>query len=80
MHTKFTGRWEVSCLVLNLLIYRMFTSVSGLFTSEAGSGASLSALCAGVIAVGLIFLLLTLYKKCSCGNMAELAEKIFGKI
>ena len=78
MNTSFIGRWEVSCLILNLTLYRLFTSLPRLFTVGSGTGATLAAACSGVIAFAVIALLLFLYKKSGCQNIIELAQRVLG--
>ncbi len=78
LNTSFIGRWEASCLILNLMLYRLFTSLPRLFTVGSGTGAPLAAACSGVIAFAVIAALLFLYKKSGSQNIIELAQKGFG--
>lgn len=80
MNTSFIGRWEVSCLILNLMLYRLFTSLPRLFTVGSGTGATLATFCSGLLAFGVIALLLFLYKKSGSRNIIELAQKGFGNM
>lgn len=69
-----TGRWELSCLVINLIIYKVFTDAPRRFLA-AGNSAFLAALVSAVLAYAAIWFLPVVYKKAGAKNVFELLEK-----
>ena len=69
-----TGKWELSCLIINLIIYKSFTDAPRRFMA-AGSAAFLSAFISAVITYLFIWFLPCLYKKTGVKNIFELLEK-----
>lgn len=73
------GRWETGCLILNLLVYKLFTNLPSEFAKRGGTAAGLSAILSGAAAFALIFAITEIYKKSGKKNITELAEDKFGK-
>ncbi len=67
-------------VVINLLIFRIFSRIPTLFSNFSGSGAALSAAFSGAIAFGVIFLIITLFKKHHFLNLSDAFFAVFGKI
>lgn len=74
MKSKYlTGRWELSCLIINLIIYKVFTDAPRRFM-ESGTSAFLAALVSAAIAYAVIWFLPCVYKKADVKNIFELFE------
>lgn len=69
-----TGRWELSCLVINLILYKIFTNVPESFM-EAGSSAFMATVISALISYAVIWFLPCIYKKAGAKNIFELLEK-----
>lgn len=69
-----TGRWELSCLIINLIIYKVFTDAPRRFM-ESGTSAFLAAVISGIIAYAVIWFLPVIYKKAGVKNIFDLLEK-----
>lgn len=67
-------------VVINLLIFRIFSRIPTLFSKFSGSGAALSAAFSGAIAFGVIFLITVLLKKHRFFNLSDAFFSAFGKI
>ncbi len=68
-----TGRWEISCLIINLIIYKAFTDAPRRFL-ESGTSAFLSALISAAVCYAVIWFLPVLYKKTGARNIFGLTE------
>ena len=68
------GRWELSCLIVNFIIYKVFTDVPRRFM-ESGTSAFLAAVISAIIAYAVIWFLPVIYKKAGVKNIFELLEK-----
>ena len=73
------GRWEISCITLNVLTYKVFTDFPRLFAEISGTGGWLTALAGGAAAVLLIGLILWLYRRFDRSNILDVAEAALGK-
>ncbi len=73
------GRWEIACIMLNVLTYKVFTGFPRLFAEVSGTGGWLTAVVSGGVAVGLVALIFLLYKKLGKSNILEVAELAAGK-
>lgn len=71
------GRFELSCLIINLIIYKVFTDAPRRFMA-AGTSAFLAAVISALIAYGVIWFLPCIYKKAGVKNIFELLEKNVG--
>lgn len=73
------GRWEIACIMLNVLTYKVFTGFPRLYAEVSGTGGWLTAVACGGIAVLLLALILLLYKRLGKSNIIEVAEMAAGK-
>lgn len=55
------GRWELSCIVFNSLVYKIFTPYSENFEQFGGSAAWLTALFSGLVFLVILWFILKLY-------------------
>lgn len=67
------GRRELSCLIINLIIYKVFTDAPRRFL-EAGTSAFLAAVISAVISYAVIWFLPCLYKRAGVKNIFELLK------
>ncbi len=72
-------KWELFCLVINLVIYKTVTGYSKIFSDIAGSAAPIMALFSGGIAFIFIWVLLSVYEKWQGKTILDIAEGKFGK-
>lgn len=73
------GSWETGCVIVNLLIYRIFTQIPLTFTRHAGPSAFFAATISGIVGIGLIWLLLNIIRKNSDKSLIEISGKALGK-
>lgn len=69
-----TGKWELSCLIINLIIYKVFTDAPRRFL-DAGNSAFLAAVISALVAYGVIWFIPVIYEKTGSKNIFELLEK-----
>lgn len=74
------GRWEIACIMLNALTYKVFTGFPRLFAEVSGTGGWLTAIVCGGVALLLIGLILLIYKKLGKSNILDVAEMAAGKV
>ncbi len=70
--------FDCSCIVVNLLIYRLFTRIPTLFPKTAGTAAALSAAFSAVLAFGLAALIVSAFLHLPKINIFDAAEWVFG--
>lgn len=73
------GHWEIACIVLNVLTYKVFTGFPRLFAEVSGTGGWLTAVAGGIIALLLLALIFLLYRKLGKSDILEVAELAAGK-
>lgn len=69
---RYLGSFELGCIVFNLLTYRLFTSQPSLFPQTAGSAAWLLSLISGLLFLGILALMLRLYRPIEDTGLLEL--------
>ncbi|MEG1880476.1 MAG: GerAB/ArcD/ProY family transporter, partial [Oscillospiraceae bacterium] len=74
------GRFELSCIVVNVLIYRIFTRFPKMFSDIAGSGSALTAVYTGIVFLALLGVILMLYKYNPNKNFIEIIKERFGNV
>ena len=72
-HT-FSG-FELSCLTINLIIYKSFTNFPGRFSEGAGASAFLSALLSAVLIYAVIWFLPVIYRETKTSDVLSLDKK-----
>ncbi len=70
--------FDCSCIIINLLIYRLFTRIPTLFPKVAGTAAALSAAFSAVLAFGLAALIISAFLHLPKINILDAAESVFG--
>ncbi len=75
----FLKRWELSCIVLNLSTYKIFTGYARIFSDISGPAAVLNVLFSGLAMWVVIWGLLLIYEKSGKKTLVEIAEKSIGK-
>ncbi len=81
MNSEYNSRLKTkdTCFVLiNLLIFRIFSRFPAIFFTTSGSGAALTALWSGLISFAAIFLFFWLWGRLGGGNIINLANMAFG--
>ena len=73
------GSFELGSILVNLLVFKILTGFPKQFFRISGSGGLLSALFGGLVFLGVLFLLLTLYQKRDRTSLFDLAETHLGK-
>lgn len=83
MKNKLTASFknsDITFVVINLLIYRIFTQLPMTIFKTSGSAAPLSNLLSGIAAIGIIWFLTSCLLKNINGNLLDAAETLFGKL
>ena len=70
--------FDCSCIIINLLIYRLFTRIPTLFPKTAGTAAALSAAFSAVLAFGLAALIVSAFLHLPRINIIDAAESVLG--
>ncbi len=72
-------KWELSLIVINLSVYRIFTGYAKIFSDVSGPSAPITALFSGVVAWFIIWGLLKLYEKNENKTLIKIATDCFGR-
>lgn len=72
-------KWELSLIVINLSVYRIFTGYAKIFSDVSGPSAPITALFSGVVAWLVIGGLLKLYEKNENKTLVKMATDCFGR-
>lgn len=70
----YIGKWELGCLVFNSCVYKMFTSYPKRFIQISGSAGWITALFTGIVFLGVLYLLLSLFKPYERTGLVDLAK------
>ena len=70
---------EVSYIIINLLVFRLFTRVPVLFSRVSGTAAALNSLYSGLIVLALLLFLLTMLKDRFNISIMNRAKAVFGR-
>jgi len=70
--------FDAACIIVNLLIYRLFTRIPTLFPKTAGTAAALSAGFSAILAFVMIFLIVAVFLRIPRINILDVAESAFG--
>ena len=72
-------KWELSLIVINLSIYKIFTGYAKIFSDISGPAAPITALFSGVIVWLIVFGLFKIYEKNQNKTVVKMATQCFGK-
>lgn len=70
--------FDCSCIIINLLIYRLFTHIPTLFPKTAGTAAALSSAFSAVLTFGLVVLIASAFLRLPRINILDAAESVLG--
>ncbi len=71
---------DITFVVTNLLVYRIFTQIPMTFFKASGSAPPISALISGILAIAIIWFFSVYLLKNNGGNLLDTANACFGKL